>query len=104
MSPVLYVRYFTPKRTNEIIERVRACQEIYAWGTLQFASSDVDTEKEPLICADVVSLIGADLRTEGSVNQRFPLPGKTDWTMTPNRPFYLLAGLGPKLHKLSAST
>jgi hypothetical protein len=30
--------------------------------------------KEPLICADVVSQICADLRTDGCVNQRFLLP------------------------------
>jgi hypothetical protein len=30
-------------------------------------------EKEPLICADIVSLICADRRTEGSANQRFLL-------------------------------
>jgi hypothetical protein len=38
---------------------------------VQSVLSDLDQEKEPLICADVVSLICADLRTEGSVNQRF---------------------------------
>ena len=40
---------------------------------VQFAVCDLDQEKEPLICADLVSLICADLRTEGSVNQRFLL-------------------------------
>jgi hypothetical protein len=35
--------------------------------TLQFALSDLDQEKEPLIRADVVSLICADLRTEAAL-------------------------------------
>jgi hypothetical protein len=38
---------------------------------VQSVLSDLDQEKEPPICADVVSLICADLWTEGSVNQRF---------------------------------
>jgi hypothetical protein len=40
---------------------------------VQFGLSDVDQKNEPLICADDVSLICADLRTEGCVNQRFLL-------------------------------
>ena len=48
---------------------------------MKFALSDLDQEeKEPLICADVVSLICADLRTEGCVNQRFLLLRKTNRT------------------------
>ena len=39
-------------------------------------------EAEPLIRADVVSLICADLRTEGSGNQRFLLLPKTNRTVT----------------------
>ncbi len=38
----------------------------------------LDQEKEPLIYADIVSLICADLRTEGSVNPRFLLLRKTN--------------------------
>jgi hypothetical protein len=44
----------------------------------QFVLSDLYGEKEPLIYADFVSLICADLRTEGSVNQRFLLLRKTN--------------------------
>jgi hypothetical protein len=40
------------------------------------------TEKEPLISAEVVSLICADLRTDGSVNQRSLLLRKTNRTIT----------------------
>jgi hypothetical protein len=41
---------------------------------VQFAVTDLDQEKEPLICADVVSLI--------CVTQRFLLLGKTNRTTT----------------------
>jgi hypothetical protein len=45
---------------------------------VQFGLSELDQENEPLIYADVVSLICADPRTEGSVNQRFLLLRKTN--------------------------
>jgi hypothetical protein len=45
---------------------------------VQFTVSDLDQENEPLIRADVVSLICADLRTEGCAKQRFLLLRKTN--------------------------
>ena len=50
---------------------------------VQFGLSDLDHENEPLICADVVSLICADLLTEGCVNQRFLHPLKRELNRYP---------------------
>ena len=48
----------------------------------QFDSSYLAGQKEPLICADCVSLICADQRIEGSVNQRLLPPARLSKRIT----------------------
>jgi hypothetical protein len=55
-------------------------RNVYRKGAGIFRSGSIcfdQKAKEPLIRADLVPLICADLRTEGCVNQRFLLRGKT---------------------------